>query len=103
MIIIKTTWVYSTFLKEYVATTIWPFIFTKYKVDKYDVTYNHEVIHGEQQKELLFIGFYLMYIWFWIKNGFKYGKDPFEAEAYANENNPYYRVSRKRNAWKNYK
>lgn len=46
--------------KGYKAITFWPFIFARKELDKYAL--NHENIHGEQQKELLVIPFYIFYI-----------------------------------------
>lgn len=46
--------------KGYVAITIWPLIFVRKELNKY--TLNHEHIHGEQQKELLIIPFYILYV-----------------------------------------
>jgi hypothetical protein len=47
-------------MKGYVAMTTWPFIFARKELNKYIL--NHENIHGEQQKELLIIPFYVLYI-----------------------------------------
>lgn len=46
-------------LKGYIAITLYPFIFARKELDKYVL--NHENIHGEQQKELLLILFYILY------------------------------------------
>ena len=46
-------------VKGYIAMTMCPFIFTRKELDKYVI--NHENIHGEQQKELLLILFYILY------------------------------------------
>lgn len=48
---------------------------------------NHEAIHTEQMKELLYVGFYLCYIAEWIvrlfMKGNAYRNISFEKEAYA--------------------
>jgi hypothetical protein len=63
-------------------------------------------IHIEQQKELLVVGFYLLYLFYWVRN-LKQGTDdsyyaiPFEKEAYFNEVNLNYLKTRKRLGWRN--
>ena len=73
------------------------------------VTKRHETIHFQQQLEMLFIPFFLLYGFFWLKGMIKYkdGKaayyvNPFEKEAYINEYKEDYLANRKRFAWKNY-
>ena len=78
--------------KGYIAITIWPFIF--YRANMNNIDLNHENIHGEQQKELLIIPFYLIYLVEWIFKG--YENISFEKEAYKNQNNLSYLNSRKR-------
>lgn len=76
----------------YKAITIYPFVF--YKGDKpSSETINHENIHGEQQKELLLIGFYIIYLIEYLLKG--YYNISFEKEAYSNENNNNYLENRK--------
>jgi hypothetical protein len=58
---------------------------------------NHEEIHWMQCKECLFIGFWILYFYFQIVNG--YDNNPFEIEAYKNENNLSYLQQRKLYAW----
>ena len=83
--------------KGFSAITIWPFIFTREEMNK--TILNHENIHGAQQKELLLIGFYLVYLIEWIFKGYR--KVSFEVEAYQNEGNDNYLKSRKLfNMWK---
>lgn len=96
----------SLFIDVY-AITLYPFIISK---EKLDVTvYNHEKIHLEQQRELWLIGFYLLYVWYWLKarlkglNGRKaYYAIPFEREAYENDKNLSYLKDRKPHAWKDF-
>jgi len=74
------------------------------------VTVNHETIHYYQQREMLFIFFFLWYLIEWIVKLFKYGtKDSkayynlsFEREAYINEHNPDYLKNREPYAWCKY-
>lgn len=70
---------------------------------------NHENIHTSQMKELLFVGFYLLYLIDWIIPFFKcknakeaYRSIRFEKEAYANENDLYYLNNRNKFSWRNY-
>lgn len=90
------------------AITLYPFIIFRDEAD--DVTINHERIHIAQQKELFVIPFYIIYVYYWLVNRFKYqdnGPDayhnlPFEREAYANDYNFTYLETRPRQAWRHY-
>ena len=75
-----------------------------------EVTLNHEKIHLAQQKELWIIGFYLLYVYYWLRGKWKgeqsliaYLNIPFEVEAYSNEAKPFYLIERKRHAWWRYR
>lgn len=50
-------------------------------------TLNHEAIHTEQMKELLYVGFYICYLVEWLvrlfRRGNAYRNISFEREAYA--------------------
>ena len=67
---------------------------------------NHESIHSEQMKELLYIFFYLFYVIEWVIKVIKY-KDldiayraiSFEREAYMNQSNLEYLLRRKPFNW----
>lgn len=65
-----------------------------------DVVLNHERIHTAQMKELLFLPFYILYLLEWIvrlfMRGNAYRNLSFEREAYANEKNLNYLVTRRR-------
>jgi len=87
--------------------TLFPYIFLREKYRDYSFykrqaprIINHESIHIEQQKELLVIGFYLMYFIEWIvrlfMKGNAYKNLSFEREAYGNESNLSYLKTRKR-------
>ncbi len=89
------------------AITLWPFIIFKGEVN--DEVVRHERIHIMQQRELLVIFFYLLYVVFWIFNLVKYRNSylayanlPFEREAYANDHDEFYILNRKTFAWLNY-
>lgn len=99
------------------AMAVWPFIFVrkdylddldKYfprtKDYRYNRTINHEKIHFKQQKELLIIGFYLIYLLNWLYEIIKvpFGGDKkaysdiiFEKEANAHERDMSYLNARK--------
>ncbi|MBD0852533.1 hypothetical protein [Maribacter arenosus] len=90
------------FYKNYVGLSLWPFIFLKndtLKKDKYLI--NHERIHLQQQKELLIIPFYILYISEWLLRSLYYFDSykayqnlSFEREAYINEKNLEYITER---------
>ena len=89
------------------AITLYPFIIARAPLGI--TTYNHESIHLVQQRELYIIGFYILYVWYWLKARFKglsgseaYYDIPFEKEAYKNEKDLKYIKSRKKHAWKDY-
>ena len=86
------------------AITLYPFIICKGKLDQH--TRTHEVIHLHQQRELLLIGFYLLYVAFWVWGALRlrsfhaaYRAIPFEQEAYANDADPTYPLERKAFSW----
>lgn len=91
------------FYKNYVGLSLWPFIILKdngYKNDQ--VLINHERIHLKQQKELLLVPFYILYILEWLLRAIwyldsyrAYQNISFEQEAYANEDNLEYLKKRK--------
>lgn len=89
------------------AINIGPFVWCRGKLSP--VSKRHETIHYRQQLELLFVGQWLLYGLFWLKNVVKYrdGRKayheiPFEKEAYGNEMDENYLDNRKLYAWKNY-
>ena len=70
---------------------------------------NHEYIHTLQQRELLFVGFYLLYFIEWLcrlacyRSWHKaYSNLSFEREAYFNETDMNYRTRRKLYSWIRY-
>ena len=96
----------SIFINIY-AITLYPFIICKEEMD--EVTLNHEKIHLAQQKELWIIGFYLLYVYYWMRRKWQgetslasYLDIPFEKEAYQNETNPFYLLTRKKHSWRSY-
>lgn len=74
-----------------------------------DKTLNHEMIHTEQMKEMLYVFFYIWYVAEWLvkliilRDGHKaYRAISFEREAYENQENIAYREGRKHYHWLSY-
>ena len=90
--------------------TIYPYIIYRYKKEEVsDTLQNHEMIHIHQQRELRVIGFYVLYVYYWLKNilagqdsSVAYYNIPFEVEAYTNQHDLDYLSSREQMAWKKY-
>ena len=89
------------------AITLFPFIISRDEMA--DVTIRHEMIHIEQQRELLVIFFYILYVWYWLKgkargmtNDNAYMSIPFEQEAYRKMYDEDYPIKRQRHAWRKY-
>lgn len=81
----------------------------EYTVDGY-IKENHESIHFEQQKELFVIGFYLIYVFEFVRNLFHYKSSykaykniSFEREAFTNEANLNYLDKREKYAFKKFR
>lgn len=96
--------------KNYIGLTIYPFVFLKNKNLKNDVyLLNHENIHLQQQKELLWIFFFIIYTSEYLarlilyRNHYKaYKNISFEREAYKNDGNLNYLLGRKKYSFLNY-
>tara|TARA_B100000131_G_C18016811_1_gene572847 strand:- start:34 stop:393 length:360 start_codon:yes stop_codon:yes gene_type:complete len=89
------------------AITLGPVVISRDEMS--EQTKRHETIHFQQYLELLFIGFIILYVGFWLWNlirGFRgsdaYYKIPFELEAYGNDQNENYLQERKRYSWTYY-
>ena len=86
---------------------IWPVIFTKLTAaEMNESVIAHEKIHFSQQKELLLIGFYLLYFFEFLVKLYKtknrhlaYQSISFEIEAYNNQHNPEYCLKRNHFSW----
>lgn len=67
---------------------------------------NHERIHTAQQREMLFVFFYMAYVVEWIirlpMRGNAYRNISFEREAYANQRNLDYLHTRRPYSWRRY-
>lgn len=86
------------------AITLYPFIIFRGEPD--EQTLNHERIHIQQQAECLIIGFYMLYVGFWLwrliltrNTQQAYYEIPFEKEAYKNDSDWTYLLNRKKYAW----
>ncbi len=64
-------------------------------------TVRHEDIHMAQAADCRgWILFYLRYLWYWLRYGYR--RNPFEREAYENEQNADYLKNRKLCGWADY-
>ena len=97
---------FSVFINVY-AITLYPYVFIRDNGNERVIT--HERIHLKQQRELWIVGFYLLYVFFWLVGVVRY-RDfhkaymdiPFEKEAYSNDESWVYLLNRKRFAWMKY-
>ena len=90
------------------AITLWPFVISRTSFNKRVL--DHEKIHIRQQQEMLVIGFYIMYVYYWLcgylvhrDSQIAYFSIPFEQEAYENEHDEYYLANRPFWAWRHYR
>ena len=90
------------------AITLGPVVISRDKMS--DITKNHETIHWQQYIETGILGFLFLYLAYWLVGLVKYRSGsiayyqiPFEQEAYSNQKNSYYVISRKRWGWRKYK
>ena len=90
------------------AITLFPFIIARREMS--ENLLRHETIHIVQQKELLVVFFYMLYVWDYIKGYIKYRDKEtayyqirFEQEAYDKERVESYLEVRSRYAWLSYK
>ena len=89
------------------AFSFGPFVFCK---DKFpEKTLRHETIHYHQQIELFFVGQWFLYLAFFLRGLIKersganaYRQNPFELEAFDNDDNPDYLSQRPLYAWIKY-
>lgn len=89
----------------FTAINLFGIIFTTETLSKYDI--NHELIHTAQQRELLFIPFYIWYVIEWIVLCLKYRNMltayfniRFEQEAYNHQNDLNYLETRRHYRYK---
>lgn len=94
-------------LKQFKALCLLNYIFIRKGVELTQSDIQHEAIHWEQQKELLILGFYILYgvqfCWEFIRNKANlkkaYRSVALEREAYNNEDVQDYIKNRKHFAW----
>lgn len=75
--VVCSRWILSN---DTIAITLYPFIFYNGEPDA--DTKRHEWVHVAQIQRLGWIKFYLLYIWYHFKYGYR--DNPFENEAYKN-------------------
>lgn len=93
------------------AITLYPFVFVSKKADLHDsVLVNHEKIHLRQQRELLVLTFYVLYLaeygkgrWKGLSHYEAYRQISFEQEAFAHERDMTYLDNRKMKAYRDYR
>jgi len=88
--------------KGFKAINIFGVLYVRKGCTMRDVDINHEAIHTAQMKELLYIGFYLIYALEWLLRLIKYFDAdkayhfiPFEKEAYLHQDDMEYLSNRK--------
>ena len=87
------------------AITLGPIVISRDEMS--ETTKRHETIHYQQYIELAFIGFPILYLGWWAWNLLVKGQEgdtayyniPFEAEAYANDEDENYLENRQRYSW----
>ena len=88
--------------KGFKCVNLFGILFVRVGCKMSEIDYNHEAIHKAQMKELLYIGFYILYLteWVWylvrLRNAnAAYHAISFEREAYKHENDMEYLETRK--------
>lgn len=104
MKVIRNTWFP---FGSFAAINLFGVVFSKYPLT--EVSRNHEFIHTLQQREMLFVFFYLVYGLEWLVRILQtrdvlkaYHRISFEREAYANQHNLRYKNQRRFWAWTKY-
>lgn len=90
---------------KFYAINIFGVVFAKERLNA--VERNHEFIHTLQQRELLYVGFFILYFLEWLlrfaqhRNAMKaYYALSFEREAYAHQADVDYKKYRRRYSWR---
>ena len=90
------------------AITLGPVVISRGKISAR--TRRHETIHYQQYLETGFIGFLVLYLWYFLCACYTYGysreaykRIKFEQEAYEHQNDPSYLKTRKRYNWLRYR
>jgi hypothetical protein len=95
MKIIESDYITTKVLKV-AGIVLWPFIFVNNKNNL--ILVNHEKIHEHQIKDCGVFKFYLLYLLYHRKYGYRL--NPFEVEAFENERNLEYIKTREKKDWK---
>ncbi|MBR5399610.1 MAG: hypothetical protein IK103_07435 [Bacteroidales bacterium] len=95
--------------KDFIAINLFGFIVVRKGAFFSDSSLNHEMIHSAQQREMLFVFFYIWYVLEWLIRLLccfsarkAYFRISFEKEAYANEYDEEYLKRRKLYNWVRY-
>lgn len=92
--------------KGYAGINLFGILFVRNGVKVSNRMLNHESIHTAQMKEMCYIFFYIWYLIEWLVRlfgpGNAYRRISFEQEAYDNENNMNYLLTRKHFNWFKY-
>lgn len=93
----------------YKCINIFGILFAREGANIGDDTIRHERTHTLQMQELLYIGFYILYVifflWYFVRSWKwheSYERIPFEEEAEENEDDETYNDNRKHYAWTAY-
>ena len=94
--------VYNNFIpfKGFSAINLFGVLFARKGVKISKKIINHELIHTAQMKELYYVLFYIIYIYYYAMHGYK--DNPFEREAYLNQSKDNYLNERIKFSYKNY-
>ena len=98
--------IYNRFLPfpGFAAIMLFGKIFARWEYEPLSISQiRHEEIHRAQAKDfkLSYLGFYAVYLWYWV--GYGYWKHPFEIEASRYQSVADYLDARDRFAWRKYK
>ena len=92
--------------KGFTAVNLMGVLFVRPGVYLSNELMNHERIHSAQQREMLFVFFFIAYFFEWMirlpMRGNAYRNISFEREAYANQRNMNYLKTRPLYAWRRY-
>ncbi len=96
--------------RSFAAINLFGVVFVRNEAKVDDTLINHELIHTKQMKELFYVGFYILYLFFWLRLLFSFGFNsarayrhiPFEIEAYENEHDLTYLSKRQHYIWTHY-
>ena len=85
---------------RFVGFALYPWLVISKRARDLPVILNHELIHWYHQAELWYVGFWVLYLYYNVKYG--YANNPFEFEAYVNEDDWEYLDHRPKNNWRRY-